>query len=292
MTMAEEKKFEHKGRMIRAEVETSATPEQTWEAWADPEKIAQWFVDRASGEAKPGGTMTWFFDQFGYVLPFEVLEAVPGSLYVLKWDPPQGRAGILEVRIERRGGSTVVRLIQSGFREDAKWDQEYEGTFSGWQLSLAILKRYLENYFGRSRRTILVMRPASFDYEQLLPYFLEAPKLSQWLVKRGAIGKAGEKIQLDLGDLGKLTGRVLAITKWEVALSWEEIGGTLELKGFSMGPQRLVALRCMTWKLAAGETERLEGQLSAAVERLAALFPAAAAPAGGAPSKTPLEGER
>jgi uncharacterized protein YndB with AHSA1/START domain len=292
MTMAEEKKFEHKGRMIRAEVETSATPEQTWEAWADPEKIAQWFVDRASGEAKPGGTMTWFFDQFGYVLPFEVLEAVPGSLYVLKWDPPQGRSGILEVRIERRGGSTVVRLIQSGFREDAKWDEEYEGTFSGWQMSLAILKRYLENYFGRSKRTILVMRPASFNYEQLLPYFLEAPKLSQWLVKRGSIGSAGETIQLDLGDAGKLTGRVLTITKWEVALSWEEIGGTLELKGFSMGPQRVVSLRCMSWKLEPGETKRLEGQLSAAVERLAALFPAAAAPAGGAPSKSPLEGER
>jgi uncharacterized protein YndB with AHSA1/START domain len=278
--------------MIRAEVETSATPQQAWEAWADPEKIAQWFVDRASGEAKPGGTMTWFFDQFGYVLPFEVLDAVPGSLYVLKWDPPQGRAGILEVRIERRGGSTVVRLIQSGFREDAKWDEEYEGTFSGWQMSLAILKRYLENYFGRSRRTILVMRPAAFDYEQLLPYFREAPKLSQWLVKRGAIGEAGEKIQLDLGDLGKLTGRVLAVTKWEVALSWEEIGGTLELKGFSMGPQRVVSLRCMSWKLGPGETKQLEEQLGKTVERLAALFPAAAAPAGGAPSKTPLEGER
>ncbi len=37
--MAEEKSFDHKGRMIRDEIETSATPRQAWEAWADPEKI-------------------------------------------------------------------------------------------------------------------------------------------------------------------------------------------------------------------------------------------------------------
>jgi hypothetical protein len=29
--------FEHKGRVLRAEIETSATPQQAWEAWADPE---------------------------------------------------------------------------------------------------------------------------------------------------------------------------------------------------------------------------------------------------------------
>jgi uncharacterized protein YndB with AHSA1/START domain len=276
MTMGVEKKFEHKGRMIRAEIETSATPQQAWEAWADPEKIAHWFVDRASGEAEPGGTMTWYFDKFGFVLPFNVLDAVPGSLLALKWEPPQGPPVIHEVRIERRGGMTVLRLIESGFQEGAEWNEEYEGTASGWQMALAILKYYLENYFGQKKTTLLVMRPTSFAYEQLLPYFLDPSKLSRWLVKSGSIGKTGERVQLDLGDAGKLTGRVLTITKREVALSWEEIGGTLELKGFSMGPQRVVGLRCFTWKLAPGETKQLETQLGAAVERLAALLPAAA----------------
>jgi len=291
MNMDEEKKFEHTGRMIRAEIETSATPQQAWEAWADPEKIAQWFVDRAAGEAKPGGTITWFFDEFGYVLPFKALDAVPGSLFVLGWDPPQDRPGIFEVRIERRGGSTVVRLIQSGFREDAQWNEEYEGTASGWLMSLAILKHYLENYFGRKRTILFVIRPASFAYEQLLPYFLDPAKLSRWLVKSGSIGKTGEKVQLDLGDSGKLTGRVLTTTKWEVALSWEEIGGTLELKGFSMGPQRVVGVRCFTWKLAANEAAKFEPQLGAAVERLAALFPAPAGNSSSAPAKTSIEEE-
>ena len=275
--MPEDRKFEHKGAMIQAEMETSATPQQAWEAWADAEKIAQWFVDRATGEAKPGGTMTWFFDNFGLELPYEVVDAVPGKLFVLKWNPPQGDKGILEVRIERHGGITLVRLINSGFRDDAEWKDEYEGVVSGWKMSLAILKHYLEYHFARKKTGSLVMRPASFDYEQLLPYFLEAPKLAEWFVQSGAIGKPGDRVHLDLRDAGKLTGRVLTITNREVTVSWDEIGGTIELKAFKAGPQRMVGLRTMSWKLDANEMKALESQLTKAVERLAALFPASAA---------------
>jgi len=279
--MADPANFEHKGRMIRAEIVTSATPEQAWEAWADPEKIAQWFVDRATGEAKPGGTMTWFFDKFGYVIPYKILDAVPGELIVYKWEPLEGLPGILEVRIAREGGATAVRIIQSGFREGAEWDDEYEGVNSGWKIALGILKFYLENHFARGKTMTLIFRPAKFAYAQVLKYFLEPAKLAQWLTVSGAIGKAGEKCELQLRDAGRLTGRVLAITDREVMLSWDEVGGVLELKAFPMGPQRVVCLRGMSWRLNADETAALEQKLTRAVERLAALFPAGA-PAGDA----------
>jgi uncharacterized protein YndB with AHSA1/START domain len=277
MTVADSTSFEHKGRMIRAEVNASATPEQAWEAWADPEKIAQWFVDRATGEAKRGGTMTWFFDKFGYVLPYEILDAVPGELIVYKWEPPEGFPGILEVRIAREGGATAVRVIQSGFREGAEWDDEYEGVSSGWKIALGILKFYLENHFARGKTMTFVFRPAKFAYEQVLKYFLEPAKLAEWLTVSGAIGKAGEKCELELRDAGKLTGRVLTITDREVMLSWDEVGGVLELKAFPMGPRRVVGVRVMSWGLNAEEMAQLKKKMSAAVERLAALFPAGAA---------------
>ena len=287
------KSFEHQGRVIRAEIETTATPQQAWEAWADPEKIAHWFVDRAAGEAKPGGTMTWFFDEFGYVLPYKVVDAEPGKLFVLKWDAPQGGpVGILEVKIERSGGTTVIRLVNSGFHEDAAWKEEYEGVVSGWKMSLAILKYYLENHFGRAKTAMLLVRPASFTYEQLREYFVDASKLPQWLTKSGAIGKVGDACRLELREGGTLTGRVLADTGREVTVSWEEIGGTLELKGFSMGPQRVAGVRCYSWRLKPAEMDGIKNGLSAAVERLAALLPAsAAAGAGGAASsgKSPFE---
>lgn len=282
--MSEEKQFTHKGRMIRAETRTSATPQQVWEAWADPEKIAAWFVDRATGEGKAGTIMTWFFDDFGFAQPLKVVESDPGKHFVLRWDPPEGDPGILEIQIEREGGSTLVRLINSGFKEGAQWDDEYEGVNSGWQMSLAILKHYLENYFGRSKATLLIMQPAAFQYHQLLPNFLDPSKLSRWLTKSGAIGKAGERCNLVLRDGGNLTGRVLAVTSREVTLSWDEIGGTLELKGFSMGPQRVVGVRCMTWKLDRDAAARLKPDLEKAVALFAALFPAAATSPGASAS--------
>jgi uncharacterized protein YndB with AHSA1/START domain len=276
MTVADSTSFEHKGRMIRAEIATSATPEQAWEAWADPEKIAQWFVDRATGEAKPGGTMTWFFDKFGYALPYKIVDAVPGKLIVFKWEAPEGIPGILEVRIAREGGATMVRLVNSGFREDAAWDEEYEGVNSGWKMALGILKFYLENHFAHAKSALLIIRPAQFAYEEVLRYFLEAEKLAQWLTSTGAIGRVGGRSELQLRDAGKLTGSVLAITSREVTVSWNEISGVLELKAFSMGPQRVVCLRGFSWRLNAEEIAQLEKKMSAAVERLAALFPLSA----------------
>jgi len=220
--------------------------------------------------------MTWFFDDFGYVLPYKVLEAVPGALFVLKWEPPQGDSGILEVRIERQGGATLVKLINSGFREDAAWNDEYEGTVSGWKMALAILKHYLENYFGRSKTMSMILRPASFTDTRLRELFLEGPKLAEWLTTSGAIGKVGDPCELTLRDADKLTGRVLTIAAREVSVSWNEIGGTLELKGFSMGPQRMVGVRIMSWKLDSAKAKQLEAQMLPAVERLAALFSASA----------------
>jgi uncharacterized protein YndB with AHSA1/START domain len=277
LNVAETTKFEHKGRVIRAEIQTTATPEQAWEAWADPEKIAQWFVDRATGEAKPGGTMTWFFDKFGYAIPYKIVDASPGKRIVFKWEPPQGNPGILEVRIQREGGTTMLRLINSGFREDAAWDEEYEGVSSGWKMALGILKFYLENHFGRSKTAIFLFQPAIFSYAELLPYFLEPAKLGLWLTTAGAIGKVGTACALQLRDAGSLAGRVLAITSREATVSWDEMGGVLELKAFAMGPQRVVCVRVMSWRLNAVETAALEQNMNRAVGRLAALFPVGAA---------------
>ena len=290
--------IEHKGRVIRAEMETSATPQQAWEAWADPEKIAQWFVDRASGEARPGGTMTWFFDEFGYVLPYQVAAAEPGKLFVLKWEAQQGGpTGILEVTIERKSGTTVVRLVNSGFREDAAWNDEYEGVVSGWKMSLAILKHYLENHFGKEKAGFLIMRPASFAYEGLHTYLTDPARLALWLTKSGAIGKVGDPCRLELRDGGPaptVTGRVLADTGREVTVSWDEIGGTLELKGFPAGPQRMVGVRCMSWRSGPEDMAKLKEQLSPAIERLAGLLPVSviastSAASSGTANKAPFE---
>ncbi len=232
--------------------------------------------DAAAGEAKAGGTKTWFFDKFGYVLPYKIVNAVPGKRIVFKWEAPQGKPGMLEVRIERERGATMVRLINSGFREDAAWDEAYQGVNSGWKMARAILKFYLENHFAQKKSALFIFHPANFTYDEALKYSLEAAKLAQWLTIAGAIGKAGDACELRLRDAGILTGRVLAITSCAVTVSWDKIGGVLERKAFAMGPQRLASLRGYSWCLNARALAALEQKMHRAVERWAAFFPVAA----------------
>jgi uncharacterized protein YndB with AHSA1/START domain len=266
----EDKPIQHHGRIIRAEIRTKATPQQAYEAWADPEKIADWFPDRAEGKAEPGATITWIFDKFNYRIPYEVLIAQPAEKFAIRWNPPPGMsAGILEVTISKEGGETVIRLVNSGFREGEEWNEEFEGTDSGWRMALALLKHYLENYFGISRRAFLVMRPAEFSFEQIVPLHRTAAGLQKWLTKRGEYGEVGESYSLELQEGGKASGCVLAQTKRETMLGWDEIHGVLELKASSMGPKKMLCVRGCGWGLSPEKAKEHEAQMERAIERLA-----------------------
>ncbi len=164
---------ERKGRIIQKEMTTRATPQQVWEAWAHPEKLPQWFTDGAEGEAKAGSSLTWIFDKFDYRSTYEVLEARPEERLVLTATPPGRSPFVVEIDIEQTGGSTVLKLVHSGFGDGAEWDDEYQGVNSGWEMALAVLKHYLENYFGRPRHHALVMLPAEYTSSQLRPFYRE-----------------------------------------------------------------------------------------------------------------------
>jgi uncharacterized protein YndB with AHSA1/START domain len=268
--MRKDEHQKHERRVIRDEIKTSASPQQAWEAWADPAKISQWFVDRAEGKAEAGADITWFFDKFNMELHYKVLEAAPGERFAILWPGPMPPPGILEVIIEREGGETLIRLVNSGFREDAQLNEEYEGVVSGWHTSLALLREYVENYFGQPRTNILVMQPAQFEYSQVARYFREPELLAKWLTKSGSIGDLGEDCKLVLRGGESVTGRVIARTQHEVAVSWPEVRATLELKSFSMGPQRMLGIRGSGWSMDAKRAQEIEKQMTEAVARLAA----------------------
>ena len=256
------------GRFILCELRTSAPPEHAWAAWADPEKLSHWFVDRAYGDVRPGGVMTWVFEQFKYEIPYPVLEASPPERLVFGGEIPGYPPFRLEITIRREGGDTVVRLFNSGFRDGAQWDDEYQGVASGWKLSLALLGHYLEHHFGTPKRAALVIRPASFDYAKVLPWFTDEAKLSRWLTRSGSVGARGKPVHLTLGSGEVVRGQVLESTSREVALSWPDASMALELKAFSMGPTRFVGVRATGWGVSAERMQALEAQLGVAVDRL------------------------
>lgn len=258
------------GRTIECEVRTTASPEQAWAAWADPEKLAHWFVDRAYGDVKPGGVMTWVFEKFKYEIPYPVLEVVPPQRLVFGGAIPGFPPFRLEITIGRERGETVIRLFNSGFRAGADWDDEYQGVVSGWRLSLALLRHYLERHFGRPKRSALVLRPASFEFSEILPWFTEEAKLARWITRSGGIGAPGTPVHLVLAGGDVVRGSVLEVTRQEAVVSWDDAGLALELKAFAMGPgSRMVGIRATGWGVSDEQMRALEDQLDEAVGRLA-----------------------
>ena len=247
----------HHGRVIDTEVRIKTTPEQAWQAWSDPQQIANWFVDRAEGVAKPGEVMTWMFDTFNYTMPVPIIEAEPGRTFVTGSGDvpgPQGLPYLMEITITQAGGETIVRLVNSGFSADAAFDDEYEGVVSGWTMALATLKRWLERYSTRSRTHRIEIQPASYTWETLHPLFHTVEGRGAWL--EPAVGA---------------DAAVLADTGREVLLAWEAHDAVLGLKAFRMGPQPVLALDFSTWSPAPrvdAAVDAMQQALSRLVSRL------------------------
>lgn len=243
----------HKGRQVEAEMRTAATPGQVYAAWADPERVAQWFVDKAAGEAKPGATVTWTFEKFNFSVPYTVLAADAGERFAIGFSSPE-KSGICEVNIAREGGETVLRLVNSGFKDGAEWEDEYQGVNSGWQCALAVLKHYLENYYGRPKRQALAVRQFRLGVAELQPWFREPGRHVRWLT--GPISEA-------------LVGELLCDSGRELAYAWPQREAVFELKAFwEKEGKAMAGLRVLSW--ASDPQPDLENELAAAVERLAA----------------------
>lgn len=256
--------FDHKGkRIIREEIRINATPEQVWQAWADPAKIAHWFPDKAEGDVRPGGHYKMVWERFGVSFSYDVVEAIPGEQLVLGGQGPGG-AFLLDITIEKEEGQTLLRIVNSGFREDADFEDEYLGTVTGWTRMLHLLKHYLEHYAGRPKSQFLVLRPAKFRFEQVKPYFQTADGLRQWLTESGDFGSL---VLRDGG--GTVTGPVLAFARHETLIEWKEIEGVLQLTAFAHGGNYMLSVNGFSW---AGRGPELEPGFTKALERLAALL--------------------
>ena len=260
------------GRRVDVSVDIDADAVDLIEAFADPEKLAGWFVDRAEGRARaPGDVMTWIFESFNMKMPYRVVNIVPGEKIVFGPGDDSSPPFLLEINIQRHGGQSRVRLINSGFSDDADFDAQFEGIDSGWKMALGILKEYAENYYGLTRTGFLVMEPSELDFETIRSWFLEPERLCLWLGEGDINADPGGMSSVDIEDLGSLKGRTLAVTPSEVAVSWPEQSAALELKAWAGGPSRFLGIRGMKW----GESGVAIGELETAMRTALAKLTAA-----------------
>lgn len=181
-------------RRLAKEIELAATPEQVWRAIATPEGMSLWFVpheDTAGGlEADFGGGNT----QAG-----QVLESEPGKRVVYGATSPDGTAPMtIEFLVEGRAGTTVLRLVQSGFLGD-DWEAEYDGFGKGWDLFLHNLSEYFRYFPGLPVANVVATGFTSLPVEAVW---------HELIARLGADPAPGERVRLTPAGLEPVEGVV------------------------------------------------------------------------------------
>jgi uncharacterized protein YndB with AHSA1/START domain len=151
-------------RSVQVEVEVPGTPEEVWRAIATGPGISSWFVP-AEFEERDGKPVAVKLN-FG--------PGMESSSVVTTWDPPRRFAAEApgwvpgspviadEWSVEARGGGIcVVRIVHSLFAETDDWDNQLEGTESGWPAYFRILRIYLTHFRGQRSAMMQWMAPAA-----------------------------------------------------------------------------------------------------------------------------------
>jgi uncharacterized protein YndB with AHSA1/START domain len=149
---------------LRMEVEVDATPDQIWEAIATGAGLDGWYIATGNAvEPRVGGTVRIGFGG-----------DAAGEHPVTVWDPPRhfahrgepgpdGTFHAMEYVIEARaGGTTIVRMVHSGFLADY-WEAEYDALNEGDYMYLRQMAEYVTHFRGRPVTFITDIRPTEKD---------------------------------------------------------------------------------------------------------------------------------
>jgi len=142
-------------KRLKKEIEIAASPAAVWKALTDAEELARWFP--LSARVTPGADGSIFLS-WG--------PGCEGEARITGWEPQkllrwieqagggaESEGATIEWKLEQRGGTTVLRLVQSGFFAGGDWADEYfASTEYGWGFMLVNLRHYLERHAGTPRQ--------------------------------------------------------------------------------------------------------------------------------------------
>lgn len=165
---------------IEAEITIDADAETVWRALTEAEELKRWFPLDARVTPGEGGAL-WL--SFGEGMDWETPIALwEPNRHLRTADPAPSKAAI-DYYIEAKGGQTVLRIVQSGFADDA-WTDELDTLNSGWRAFLATLRNYLEHHRGEPRALAYFRHPVvEMERRDAFPRMLEA--LGVTLVNEG-----------------------------------------------------------------------------------------------------------
>lgn len=151
-------------RFVQVEVEVPGTPEEVWQAIATGPGISSWFVPTKFEEVD--GKPVAVTMNFG--------PGMESRSQMTAWEPPRmwtaqsdgwvpGSPPIAnEWNVEARsGGTCIIRIVHSLFATTDDWDNQLEGTESGWPGFFRTLRIYLTHFRGQGSALMQKMAVAS-----------------------------------------------------------------------------------------------------------------------------------
>jgi uncharacterized protein YndB with AHSA1/START domain len=211
--------FEH-----RRETEVGASPDEVWEAIATGPGIDSWFMGANEVDPGPDGTVRMVFGPYTPVHAITAWE--PGHRLVYGSGPEEdGRSIAYEFLVEgREQGTTVLRMVVSGFLPGDGWEDEYEAMAQGGELFWGTLVAYLTHFSGRIATPVTVFGPMVDDWD------------SAWDAVHRELGlsapvEVGDPVRLTLDGLPTVAGQVYATNSQTLGIRSEDAMYRL-LQGF------------------------------------------------------------
>lgn len=270
----------HETNVVTKEISLLVPPTKVYLAWTEPDHLQKWFTDEVKGWPGVGSDLTFTWKNFGFAVNYKIAELRPDEKVVYKTRLPGVGTQVLTVTLARRAPRTIVTVSEAG-PENHKSDPYISGVDSGWQMTLGLMKLYVEEYYGKARERFFAMLPAQFEYETLRRLYSTTEGLKEWLITSGeAATEPGQPFAFTLDSGDTMSGKVMAISHHEMLISWKEIEGYLELKSFPTGgANKGLVLRGATYMPSKYSAAEIEAKIKDLLVKLFAAVAAAGTPA-------------
>jgi uncharacterized protein YndB with AHSA1/START domain len=195
------------GRVAERELTLDAPVDAVWLALTDAEELVRWFPLDARVTPGPGGAI-WLSWEDHYSAESRIDLWEPGRRLRVAFPAHRPLHLATDYYLEGRGGQTVLRVVTSGFGDDAAWDAMYGGVSRGWTFELRSLRHYLERHRGQNREVAWARHHPFAGSVTDAWRRLTAP--GGWLGPAGLpAASAGETVSLTIDGV-TLTGPVLS----------------------------------------------------------------------------------
>lgn len=255
------------GRTVERTLTLAAPKDAVWRALTDANELTRWFPLEARVDPGVGGTMwmSWG-DLYSAESTIQIWE--PGRQLRTAFPNHQPYHMATDYYLEGEGGTTVLRVVTSGFGRGADWDRMYGGVKRGWDFELAGLRLYLERHRGRDRSVALARRPLPGTAAELWPALFGTVGPLSISPNPPAEGAAVE-LSIDPGD--PIAGRLVVWDPpYQVALVAESLNhGLLRLELEAHTTDVHAMLWVSTYDLPVAQVETLTARFDRVLDGLA-----------------------